>query len=205
MINLYPYTDAHELNLDYILRKVKELDTRVTEISESIADEVEIRVKQYIDDELASVIQEFNDLKYDYDQFKRDVEADINGISQDFIDLVGELDSFMYQVDLKIQYLKDYIDAQIIAVNTRTDAAIQQNNDMILNTLSQYLSNITVINFFTGEAISIQDMFDYLAMLHVSDSIDYATLASRNKTYADVAALNITYTDVVLHGNTLIV
>ena len=48
-------------------------------------------------------------------------------------------------------------------------------------------------------------MFDYLAMLHVSDSIDYETLASRNKTYSEIAALNITYTDVILHGNTLIV
>ena len=205
MLNLYPYTDAHELNLDYILRKVKELDQKVDNISASIADEVEQRVKQYIDDELADVIQEFNDLKSDYDQFKIDVGADVDGLEQDFINLLGELDIFMYQVNLKIQGVKDYVDAQIVATNTRTDAAIQQNNNYILNQLSQYLSNITVVNFFTGEAISIQDMFDYLAMLHVSDSIDYATLASRNKTYADIAALNITYTDVVLHGNTLIV
>ena len=31
MINRYPYTDAHELNLDYILRKIKELGIRVDE------------------------------------------------------------------------------------------------------------------------------------------------------------------------------
>lgn len=205
MINLYPYSDMHELNLDYILLKVKELDQKVDDISASIADEVEQRVKQYIDDELADVIQEFNDLKSDYDQFKLDVEGEVDGLEQDFINLTGEIDTFMYQVELKIQGVKDYVDAQIVATNLRTDAAIQQNNQMILNQLSQYLSNITVINFFTGEAISIQDMFDYLAMLHVSDSIDYATLASRNKTYTDIATLNITYTDVVLHGNTLIV
>ena len=205
MINLYPYSDMHELNLDYILLKVKELDQKVDEISVSIADEVEQRVKQYIDDELADVIQEFNDLKTDYDQFKLDVEGEVDGLEQDFINLTGEIDTFMYQVNLKIQGVKDYVDAQIVATNTRTDAAIQQNNNYILCQLSQYLSNITVTNFFTGEAISIQDMFDYLAMLHVSDSIDYATLASRNKTYSDIAALNITYTDVVLHGNTLIV
>lgn len=201
----FPYSDMHELNLDYILAKVKELDERVDKIADEIAEQVEADVKEYIDEQLGLVIQEFNDMKTDYDQFKLDVEGEVNGLSQDFIDLVGELDAFMYQVNLKIQGVKDYVDAQIVATNARTDAAIIANNQMILDQLSQYLSNITVINFFTGEAISIQDMFDYLAMLHVSDSIDYATLYSRNKTYADVAALNITYTDVVLHGNTLIV
>ena len=205
MLNIYPYSDMHELNLDYILAKVKELDARVSEIAEEIAEQVEEDVKQYIDEQLALVIQEFNDMKSDYDQFKRDVEGEVNGLEQDFINLTGEIDTFMYQVNLKIQGVKDYVDAQIVATNARTDAAIIANNQMILGQLSQYLSNITVINFFTGEEISIQDMFDYLAMLHVSDSIDYATLASRNKTYADIAALNITYTDVVLHGNTLIV
>lgn len=205
MLNLYPYSDMHELNLDFILTKVKELDERVNEIAEEIAEQVEEDVKQYIDEQLALVIQEFNDMKSDYDQFKLDVEGEVDGLEQDFINLTGEIDTFMYQVNLKIQGVKDYVDAQIVATNARTDAAIIANNQMILDQLSQYLSNITVINFFTGEAISIQDMFDYLAMLHVNDSIDYATLANRNKTYADVAALNITYTDVVLHGNTLIV
>lgn len=205
MLNIYPYSDMHELNLDYILAKVKELDARVNEIAEEIAEQVEEDVKQYIDEQLALVIQEFNDMKSDYDQFKLDVEGEVDGLEQDFINLTGEIDTFMYQVNLKIQGVKDYVDAQIVATNARTDAAIIANNQMILDQLSQYLSNITVINFFTGEAISIQDMFDYLAMLHVNDSIDYATLASRNKTYADIAALNITYTDVVLHGNTLIV
>ena len=205
MINSYPYSDMHELNLDYILRKVKELDQRVDDISASIADEVEQRVKKYIDIELAGVIQEFDDLTADYNQFKLDVNGLVDGLEQDFINLTGEIDTFMYQFELKIMGVKDYVDAQIVATNLRTDAAIQQNNQMILGQLSQYLSNITVVNFFTGEAISIQDMFDYLAMLHISDSIDYATLTSRNKTYTDIATLNITYTDVVLHGNTLIV
>lgn len=205
MLNLYPYSDMHELNLDYILTKVKELDARVSEIAEEIAEQVEEDVKQYINEQLALVIQEFNDMKSDYDQFKLDVQGEVDGLEQDFINLTGEIDTFMYQVNLKIQGVKDYVDAQIVATNARTDAAIIANNQMILDQLSQYLSNITVINFFTGEAISIQDMFDYLAMLHVNDSIDYATLASRNKTYTDIATLNITYTDVVLHGNTLIV
>ena len=205
MFNEYPYTDMHELNLDWCIAKLKELNQRVDELSADIAAEVYDMAVQYIDEHLADVIQEFNDLKTYVDDELRDMNDTIDGLNQQFLDLAGDFDDLVAEVDRKILQIQNYIDGQIAGVNLRTDSAIAANNNYILGQLSQFLANIKVVNFFTGEEISIQDMFDYLAMLHVSDSIDYATLASRNKTYADVAALNITYTDVVLHGNTLIV
>ena len=205
MFNEYPYTDMHELNLDWCIAKLKELNQRVDDISADIAAEVYEMAVQYIDENLAGVIQEFNDLKTYVDDEMRDMTDTIDGLNQQFLDLAGDFDDLVAEVDRKILQIQNYIDGQIAGVNLRTDSAIAANNNYILGQLSQFLSEIKVVNFFTGEEVSIQEMFDYLAMLHVSDSIDYATLASRNKTYADVAALNITYTDVVLHGNTLIV
>ena len=205
MFNEYPYTDMHELNLDWCIAKLKELDKRVDDITDEIAAEVYEKAIEYIDENLAGVIQEFNDLKIYVDDQIDDIHDDFDGLNQQFIDLAGDFDTLVADVERKILQIQNYIDGQIAGVNIRTDSAIAANNDYILGQLSQFLGNIKVVNFFTGEEISIQDMFDYLAMLHVSDSIDYATLYSRNKTYADIAALNITYTDVVLHGNTLIV
>lgn len=205
MFNEYPYTDMHELNLDWCIDKLKELNQRVDDISAEIAAEVYELAVQYIDEHLADVIQEFNDLKIYVDDELRDMNDTIDGLNQQFLDLAGDFDDLVAEVERKILQIQNYIDGQIAGVNLRTDSAIAANNNYILGQLSQFLANIKVVNFFTGEEISIQDMFDYLAMLHVSDSIDYATLASRNKTYSDIAALNITYTDVVLHGNTLIV
>ena len=197
----YPYTDLHELNLDWVIKKLKELNERVDNISAEIAAEVVPIVEEYVDKELQDVIDEFNALKDSFDI----LSGDFDGLSQQFIDLAGDFDALVIDTQNKIDGLKGYIDGQIGGVNARTDAAIQANNNYILGQLSQFLAEIKVVNFFTGEEVSIQDMFDYLAMLHVSDGIDYTTLESRNKTYADIAALNITYTDVVLHGNTLIV
>lgn len=205
MFNEYPYTDMHELNLDWCIAKLKELNQRVDDISAEIAAEVYELAVQYIDEHLADVIQEFNDLKIYVDDELRDMTDTIDGLNQQFLDLAGDFDDLVAEVERKILQIQNYIDGQIAGVNLRTDSAIATNNNYILGQLSQFLADIKVVNFFTGEEISIQDMFDYLAMLHVSDGIDYATLASRNKTYADIAALNITYTDVVLHGNTLIV
>lgn len=205
MFNGYPYTDMHELNLDWCIAKLKELDKRVDDITSEIAQEVYEEAIIYIDEHLNDVIEEFNALKRYVDESIYDIEQDFNGLNQQFIDLAGDFDTLVAQTDYKINQIRNYIDGQIAGVNLRTDSAIAANNNYILGQLSQFLAQIRVVNFFTGDEVTIQDMFDYLAMLHVTDSIDYATLYSRNKTYADIAALNITYTDVVLHGNTLIV
>lgn len=45
-MNYWPYTNIHELNLDWIISKVKELDTRFT-------DDIETFVREYIDEHFA--------------------------------------------------------------------------------------------------------------------------------------------------------
>ena len=205
MFNEYPYTDMHELNLDWFISKLKELNQRVDDITEDIASIVYEEAVKYIDEHLADVIAEFNQLKIDVEEEIRLVEEDFDGLNQQFIDLAGDFDTLVAEVTYKINQIRLYIDGQIAGVNLRTDAAIAANNDYILGQLQQFLAQIKVLNFFTGEYVSIQDMFDYLSMLHVSDGIDYADLASRNKTYTELAAYNMTYTDLVLHGNSIIV
>ena len=205
MFNGYPYTDAHELNLDFLLLKLKELDEKVTLFKEEAIEEAsEIayeRAKEYIDNHLQEVIDGFNDLKDEFDS----LENDFNLLSGQFSDLAGEFTSLANEVRGDIIFIQNYIDAQIVAVNTRTDAAIVANNNMLLNTMQTYLSNVEVLNYFTGEYVSIQDMFDYLAMLHLTDSIDYDTMVTRAKTYSYLAGLNINYTNLALHANTLYV
>ena len=205
MFNEYPYTDMHELNLDWCIAKLKELNQRVDDITEDIAAKVYEEAVEYIDEHLADVIAEFNQLKIDVEEDIRQVEEDFDGLNQQFIDLAGDFDDLVAEVDRKILSIQNYIDGQIAGVNLRTDAAIAANNNYILGQMEQFLAQIKVLNFFTGEYVSIQDMFDYLSMLHVNDGIDYADLASRNKTYTELAAYNMTYTDLVLHGNSIIV
>lgn len=205
MFNKYPYTDAHELNLDFVLEKLKELDEKVTRFKAEVIEEAsEIayeRSKEYIDEHLQEVIDEFEDLKNGFN----DLQHGFDLLEGEFSDLAGEFTDLTEEVRSDIAFLQSYIDAQIVAVNARTDAAITANNNFILDTMQTYLSNVKVLNYFTGEYVSIQDMFDYLAMLHLTDSIDYNTMVARAKTYSQLIALNINYTNLAMHGNTLYV
>lgn len=205
MFNEYPYTDMHELNLDWCILKLKELEKRVDDITEDIAAKVYEEAVEYIDEHLADVIAEFERLKRDVEADILEIENEFDVLNQQFIDLAGDFDSLVAVVEYKINQIQNYIDGQIAGVNLRTDAAIAANNDYLLGQMEVFLGQIKVLNYFTGEYVSIQDMFDYLASLHVTDGIDYADLASRNKTYTELAAYNMTYTDLVLHGNSIIV
>lgn len=113
-----------------------------------------------------------------------------------------QLDAF----NSKLVQLNNKIDESVSGVNARTDLAIQQNNEYIFNVLSEdALGSLTVTNFFTGLRVSVQEMFDYLATLHVDNGIDYSTLAERGKTVNAIVSYMATYTNLVINGNSIII
>lgn len=192
--NRYPYTDFHEMNLDWVIAKLKEMDGRIEVLKDEIRAETIAASKEYIDGRMASVISDFNALK-----------ADFNTLNNNFNSLNAEFIALKNSVAAQILELDNKISAAVVGVNQRTDLLLQNMYNRIFEDLSASLAQIKVINYFTGEEVSMQDMFNYLAMLHLNDSIDYDTMALRAKTYTQLANMNITFTNLAMHGNTLYV
>lgn len=190
----YPYTDLQNLNLDYILRKMKELESQLDGILAEAIRQATENAEAYVDEKLADVMSQFSQLK----------DA-VDSLSDQFEGLETAFNAFTALVNRKIEVIQNTLDSRIAGVNARTDALIASNNEFLISEMGRYLNQITVTNYFTGLDTTIQDMFNYLAMLHLNDSITYATMAQRAKTYTYLVNLNMTYTNLVMHGNTLYV
>ena len=189
--NKYPYTDFHELNLDWLLDRMRKLEDELNDALETLSKEIFDEVMSEINPKLKQMQDEMTGLQNDFTALRGQFE----GLDKDF-------DDFTAYVNGQLLYLQNYVDAQAAACNDYTNRAIAENNITLLETMQTYLSQIKVINFFTGELVGIQDMFNYLAQLHATDALDYDTMAVRAKTYTELAAFNKTYTELVMSGNT---
>lgn len=196
MFNIYPYTDFHELNLDWVLQKLRDLQAQMDELIQKAIDEAKEYAKEYIDEQLGQIEDDFAELQNNFNILNAQYHNDFNTLN-------NTVNTFITNTTAQINSLKQYIDDSLTAQDMKMNLLIQQNNEYLLREMESYLSQIKVINYFTGEKVTIQDMFNYLASLHLNDSIDYDTMAQRAKTYTQLAALNITYTNLALHGNTL--
>lgn len=188
----YPYTDLHELNLDWVIAKLKEIELRLVTLKAEILQEAHDDTVEYVDSVLAGFLAEFNVLKAEFSALTNNFDS----LNADFVALKNTINSQIIALDQKI-------DADIIGVNQSVDIKLQNMFDKIFSDLADSLSQIKVINYFNGERISIQDMFNTLAMLHLNDSIDYDTMAYRAKTYTEFAVMNMTFENLIAHGNTL--
>ena len=139
--------------------------------------------------------------------------SNLNGSLQDYINaLIEATNNTITDLDNKINQNQAENNAKFQAVDnefnkayTQINTAIENNNKFLIEEISKNLGNqLLVTNFFTGQRVTVQNMFDYLANLHVENGINYTTLAERNYSYDELVALKITYSQMVINGNILI-
>lgn len=194
-MNKYPYTDFHELNADYLLQRLKAVEAKL----DTIKEDIESEVLAWVQTQLEPYEQQLNDLITEVQNLERSTQETLAQYDT-------RINNFINQVNAQIVEIRTELVNSIQAVNALTDLKIEQNNIYLLNEITENVGDLfVVLNPFTGETVTIQDMVDYLSAFHINDAIDYDTMATRALTYTQVDALNITYTDLTLHGNTLYV
>ena len=186
----YPYTDPNRYNADWLLNKMKELEARL----DGIVEEAVSITKEYVDKRLAGYQAQITAIKLEIEKlYKEDDE-----ISAEIVRQVARLEDLIADAESKAESL-------FVIANNRTDIQIERNNEYIFREIEDnILANITVINYFTGEKTTVQDMFDYLASLHLQNAITYTELSSKNLTYNALIEKNITYTELVRDGATVL-
>ena len=186
----YPYTDPNRYNADWLLNKMKELEGRL----DGILEEALHLTKEYVDTRLANYQTQISEIKQEIKTLSDKDEE----ISSEMIRQVVRLEGLISDAERKAESL-------FIIANNRTDLQIQRNNEYIFREIEDnILANITVINYFTGEKVTVQEMFDYLASLHLQNAITYNGLRDKNLIYTELVAKSITYTELVKNGNTLL-
>ena len=186
----YPYTDPNRYNADWLLNKMKELEGRL----DGILEEALKLTMEYVDNSIAIFETQISDIRQEMKMLSdRDEE-----ISAEMVRQVLRLEGLISDAEQNAENL-------FIIANNRTDLQIKRNNEYIFREIEDnILSNITVINYFTGEHVTVQDMFDYLASLHLQNAITYNGLRDKNLSYTELIAKRVTYTELVKNGATIL-
>lgn len=168
----------------------------IMQLCKAVDDSIELirqyeqNYKDYTDTEIAKIDTKITE----------QLEETIRTLNTNNEEFQRQVNNNLVLFDSRLNNLNDKIDASVTGVNERIDLAIEQNNDYLFTQLSKGLVDLKVINFFTGERVTVQAMFDYLASFHLSEGISYANLSDKNITYNELIALNLTYTTLVTSG-----
>ena len=191
--NKYPYTNYHELNLDYIMEQINSFNKRIDELSDELVKNANI----YTDEKFVEIVNEFDD-------FKNYVTVELEKSKSEYDEFSSYVTNILVLMDNKIKELQKNLDSALASANDYTDRAILFNNEYIIDQTTKALSTVTVLNYFTGERVSIQEMFNYLAQFHLQNAITYEQIENRQKTVDFIVGLNKPVTEFVLNGGTLI-
>ena len=184
---IFPHTTNYSSDVSYLIDLYKKLVKEVERLEVDILAES----KKYTDEQIIG--------------FQQTVNALIQQLQNDYIRFAAKINGDINVMQSKIDQQTDELRAGLDSIDAATDLKIQLNNEYILDVIASELVDIKVINYFTGEKTTIQDMLDYLAILHATGAITFDELAANNITVNTVIAKNATITDIIKDGKTILV
>lgn len=165
LFNNFPYTDFHQMNLDFILKKVREIDDIKATMSELLG--------KYND-----MYNRVNDLSSLYDNFAADIQASLQQWEQDgaaFI--VAAMDQMSREIDAAF------------ADQWSAITLIMSRMDHLETTVA---AAYYIDSPFTGERVPMQEVIYQLASLHTTDALTAAEYDAADLTAAAYDALDLT-------------
>lgn len=200
----YPTQNGEMINLDWIISEVKRLNQNMDELEERVLAAALAATKEYVDEQMLDIRSDFNDLSDEVANLRLYFDQRIADLDTQYDTFIGAVRNELNSMTRRIEEFEQTVQNEIIAVNALTDLKIEANNEYILDEVARGVVNVRVLNYFTGERVTVQEMFDTLSQLHLDNPISYTELAAASITYTAYAALNMTYTELAIKGKSFI-
>ena len=188
-INQFPYTDFHELNLDWLIKKTKEYGDQIAYLNEEFA-KITVLTEDYIQSMIDTAIEANNLI-----------------LAQQLIDLKAEITTeYKGYVTAQINALTVYIDNQDVHYNELA----QGYANTALNEAKDYTDNAVIdytmmINPITGVYEDVRNVVDdIVSYFHTGDALTAGEYDALDLTASAYDAYQITAYDYDFNGKTIL-
>ena len=179
-VSKYPYTNFHELNADYLLKRMKDVEDHIAGIDAYIDSVVKQNLQSYID-QLNQLINEVNSLETRVDATLQSYDARLNqeieNINNRFVTLTQQLNQYLaseiarldneiavdrQNMQSEFRRVESELSRALEQINGRFDAFKLEINVLLQDFLDQLPESFYVISPFTGQMITVQEAVNEL-------------------------------------------
>lgn len=200
-INQFPYSDFHELNLDWLIKQTKDSLEKINYLTEEFA-KIEVLTEDQINAMIYAAIETNNVAVYDaINQVRSDLTQQLNVLN---LDITARYKAY---TDAQIALQKIYIDNQDLFYDDLAQSyAAHALNQAKAYTDEQVLSYTMMINPITGEYQDVRVVVDdIVSYFHTDGALTAYEYDSLDLTAAAYDAYQLTAYDYDFNGKNLLV
>ena len=200
-VNQFPYSDFHELNIDWLIKQVKENIDAIKVLEDKMA-EIEVLTEDQINDMIRTAIENNNTILYNRmlqlkneitNEYTIYVDNEINTLRSYLLNQINQLKVYVDNQDLVFyNEVIAYADSILAQANTYTDTKVLDYNMMVNPITGAYEDVRNVVN-------------DIVSYFHTDGSLTAGEYDALELTATVYDAYELTAYDYDFNGKNLLV